>query len=134
FQHADVLLRALQGSGNAGSWVDVIGPGEGRSPTGQISIFTGATGSAAGQYDVRRGGRLVVRGVYHERSSDALTGLRLTDAGTLSIDATRFSYATSPTKPTISAENFRGLFTLATCILMPVETKDTCRFELRGDG
>jgi hypothetical protein len=76
----------------------------------------------------------VVRGVYHERSSDSLTGLHLTDSGTLSIDATRFSYATSAASPTVAADDFRGLFTLATCILMPVETQETCRFELRGDG
>ena len=65
---------------------------------------------------------MVVRGVYHERSSDSLNGLHLTDSGTLSIDATRFSYATSETAPTVAADNFRGLFTLATCMLMPVET------------
>jgi hypothetical protein len=130
----DVLLRALQGSGNAGAWVEVIGGPRGREATSQVSVCTGATGSAAGQYDVRRWGRLVVRGVYHERSSDALSGLTLTDSGTLSIDATRFSYATSAKAPTVAADNFRGLFTLATCMLMPVETKETCRFELRGDG
>jgi hypothetical protein len=126
-RRTDVLLRALQGSGNGGAWVAVDGPGS-------VGVFTGATGSAAGQYDVRRGGRLVVRGVYHERSSDALTGLRLSGAGTLSIDATRFSYATSARAPTIAAQDFRGLFTLATCILLPVETRQTCRIELRGDG
>ena len=32
------------------------------------------------------------------------------------------------------AEDFRGRFTLATCMLLPVETQETCRFELRGDG
>lgn len=95
---------------------------------------TGATGTAAGQYNVKQGGRLVVRGVYHERSSDSLNGLHLTDSGVLSIDATRFSYATSETAPTVAADNFRGVFTLATCILMPVQTQETCRFELRGDG
>ncbi len=130
----DVLFRALQGSGNAGRWVEVIGGPKAESSKAQVSIFTGATGSAAGQYDVRSGGRLVVRGVYHERSSDALTGLHLADAGTLSIDATRFSYATNPAAPTVAADDFKGLFTLATCMLMPVETKETCRFELRGDG
>jgi hypothetical protein len=52
----------------------------------------------------------------------------------LSIDATRFSYATSETAPTVAADSFRGVFTLATCILMPVQTQETCRFELRGDG
>lgn len=76
----------------------------------------------------------MVRGVYHERSADALNGLHLTDTGVLSIDATRFSYATSAAAPTVAADDFRGLFTLATCILMPVETQETCRFELRGDG
>lgn len=132
--HTDVLLRALQGSGHAGRWVEVLGGPEAGRATNQMSIFTGATGSAAGQYEVRQGGRLVVRGVYHERSSDSLNGLRLADRGILSIDATRFSYATSPAAPTVAADNFRGLFTLATCMLLPVETKSSCRFELRGDG
>jgi hypothetical protein len=130
----DVLLRSLQGSGNGGRWVEVLGGPDAERSTNQVGIFTGATGSAAGQYDVRGGGRLVVRGVYHARSSDSVTGLRLTGSGTLSIDATRFSYATSPTSPTVAAHDFRGLFTLATCILLPVETKESCRFELRGDG
>jgi hypothetical protein len=131
---SDVLLRALQGSGNGGAWVEVLGGPQAAAATNQVSIFTGATGSAAGQYDVRRGGRLVVRGVYHERSSDSLNGLHLTDSGTLSIDATRFSYATSATSPTVAADDFRGLFTLATCMLLPVGTDETCRFELRGNG
>ena len=130
----DVLLRALQGSGNSGVWVEVVGGSKAESAPNQVSILTGATGSAAGQYNVRGGGRLVVRGVYHERSSDSLNGLHLTDRGTLSIDATRFSYATSTKAPTVAADDFRGLFTLATCMLMPVETKETCRFEMRGDG
>ncbi|MBN2476807.1 MAG: hypothetical protein JXB62_19525 [Pirellulales bacterium] len=130
----DVLLRALQGSGNAGAWVEVLGGPAAADAEGQVSVFTGATGSAAGQYDVRRGGRLVVRGVYHERSSDSLTGLHLRGEGTLSIDATRFSYATSAESPTVAADDFRGLFTLATCMLLPVETRQTCRFEIRGDG
>jgi len=132
--HTEVLLRALQGSGNGGRWVEVIGGPQASSATNQLSILNGATGSADGQYAVRQGGHLVVRGVYHERSSDALNGLHLSDQGTLSIDATRFSYATSPTSPTIAVDDFRGLFTLATCILLPVETKESCRFELRGDG
>lgn len=132
--HTDVLLRAQQGSGNAGTWIEVVGGPGSASATNQVSVLTGATGSAAGQYQVSQGGRMVVRGVYHERSSDSLNGLSLFDSGTLSIDATRFSYATSPSAPTVAAENFRGLFTLATCMLMPVETKASCRFELRGDG
>jgi hypothetical protein len=133
-EQTDVLLRALQGSGNGGSWIEALGGPKGLEAKNQVSIFTGATGSAAGQYDVRRGGRLVVRGVYHERSSDSLNGLTLTDSGILSIDATRFSYATSDKAPTFVADKFKGLFTLATCILLPVETRETCRFEMRGDG
>ena len=133
-ERTDVLLRSLQGGGNGGHWVEVLGGPNAERATNQVSIFTGATGSAAGQYEVRQGGRLVVRGVYHERSSDSLNGLRLAGRGTLSIDATRFSYATSPSAPTVAADGFRGLFTLATCMLLPVETKASCRFELRGDG
>jgi hypothetical protein len=49
----DVLFRALQGSGNAGAWVEVHGGPAAREARNQGSIFTGATGSAAGQYDVR---------------------------------------------------------------------------------
>ncbi len=133
FEHTRLQFRALQGSGNGGTWVEVVGQGS-ETPGPEVGVFTGATGTAAGQYDVRQGGRLVVRGVYHERSSDSLNGLHLTSSGTLSIDATRFSYATSKESPTVAADNFRGLFTLATCMLMPVETQETCRFELRGDG
>ena len=133
FERTRFQFRALQGSGNGGTWVEIVGQGS-EAPGPAVGVFTGATGTAAGQYDVRQGGRLVVRGVYHERSSDSLNGLHLTSSGTLSIDATRFSYATSEKSPTVAADNFRGLFTLATCMLMPVETQETCRFELRGDG
>lgn len=133
-EQTNVLLRALQGSGNGGGWVEVIGGPNAATARNQVSILTGATSSAAGQYDVRRGGRLVVRGVYHERSSAALSGLNLSGSGTLSIDATRFSYETSAQAPTIVADNFRGLFTLATCMLMPVGTRESCRIETRGDG
>jgi hypothetical protein len=134
FEKTSLQLRALQGNGNGGLWVDVIGSGQESDAGSTIGIFTGAAGSAVGQYDLRRGGRLVVRGVYHEKSSDSLNGLHLTDRGLLSIDATRFSYATSPSAPTVAADNFRGVFTLATCILLPVGSRETCRFELRGDG
>ncbi len=133
-EQTNVLLRALQGSGNGGGWVEVIGGPNAAAARNQVSIFTGATSSAAGQYDVRRGGRLVSRAVYHEQSSAALSGLNLSGSGTLSIDATRFSYATSTTAPTILADNFRGLFTLATCMLLPVGTQEACRIETRGDG
>src|SRR5207302_944528 len=100
------------------------------SPTsGQVSIFNGATGSAVGQYNVRNGGQLVVRGLYHEKSADALRGIYLADSGTLAIDASRFSYLTSPQSPLVAADSFQGLFTLATSMLMPVDSTNTCRFE-----
>src|SRR5262249_54847696 len=135
FRNTAPQFRALQGNGNGGAWLEVEGAGDDSDAGPAVAVFTGATGSAdRGPYSVRKGGRLVGRGVYHERSSDSLTGLRLADSGTLSIDATRFSSATSEKSPTVAAENFRGQFTLATCILMPVGTKETCRFELRGDG
>lgn len=134
FDKANLQFRALQGSGNSGAWVEVVGTGNSTSTGPCVGLFTGATGSAMGQYDVKQGGRLVVRGVYHEKSADALNGLHLTDSGTISIDATRFSYATSRSAPTVAADSFRGLFTLATCMLMPVDSKETCRFEMRGDG
>ncbi len=133
----DVLLRALQGNGNGGAWVDVVGAARADEPKNQVSIFTGATGSAAGQYDVRQGGRLVVRGVYHEpqlRRPERAAASWPAGAHPLSIDATRFSYATSDKAAAVSADNFQGLFTLATCMLLPVETKQACRFELSGDG
>ncbi|HLJ96686.1 MAG TPA: glycosyl hydrolase family 28-related protein [Gemmataceae bacterium] len=130
----DVLLRALQGNGNGGVWVEVSGSPKAAEAKNQVNIFTGATSSAAAQYDIRDGGRLVVRSVYHERSTDSLRGLYLTDRGTLSIDATRFAYSTSAQTPTVEVDNFRGLFTLATCHLTPIETPETCRFELKGDG
>lgn len=132
FAKAAIQFRALQGSGQSGRWVQVFGPGE---KTGTpVTIFTGATGSAVGQYEVRDNGCLIVRSIYHEKSSDALCGLHLADSGTLHIDATRFSYATSETAPTVLLENFRGLCTLATCLFLPVETQETCRIEIRGDG
>lgn len=148
FENAAVQFRALQGSGNGGTWVEVVGRESGGVSSepdprpfdeqlgldGTVAVFTGATGTATGQYNVKQGGQLLVRGVYHERSSDSLNGLHLTGSGNLSIDATRFSYATSEAAPTVAADSFEGMFTLATCMLMPVETEETCRFELRGDG
>jgi hypothetical protein len=127
----DVQLRCLQGNGNSGNWVEVIG---GRPVHNQVSIFNGASSTAMGQYNVHNGGQLVVRGVYHERSQDTLRGLYLADSGALAIDATRFSYQTSLQAPLVAVDNFRGLFTLATSQLQPVGSTNTCRFEFAGDG
>jgi hypothetical protein len=127
----DVQFRCLQGNGNSGNWVEVVGGHPVHNP---VSIFNGATGSATGQYNVHDGGQLVVRGVYHERSEDTLRGIYLADSGALAIDATRFSYQTSLQAPLVAVENFKGLFTLTTSQLQPVGSTNTCRFELAGDG
>ena len=87
-----------------------------------------------GQYSVRNGGHLVVRGVYHEKSADTLRGICLAGDNSLAIDATRFSYQTSAQAPLMELENFRGLFTIATSMLMPVDSTNTCRFEITGTG
>lgn len=144
--HTDVLLRCLQGSGNVGAWVEVAGGQQGDTVTSpssvitspppqranQISIFNGASSSAVGQYDVHDGAQLVVRGVYHEKNADTLRGIYLTGANTLALDACRFSYKTSPEAPLVALTNFTGSFTMATSMLMPVDSTNTCRFEMTG--
>jgi hypothetical protein len=127
----DVELRCLQGHGNSGNWVEVVG---GQNIHNQISIFNGATDSAMGQYNVHNGGQLVVRSVYHEKSGDSLRAIYLADSGTLAIDAARFSSKTSPQSPLVALENFKGLFTLATSQFNPVDSTNTCRFEMTGNG
>lgn len=143
-EQTDVLFRCLQGSGNAGHWVEIIGgqKAEGGSQRAvvssqrqnQICIFNGATSSSVGQYSVLHGGWLVARGIYHERSGNALCGICLDDSGTLAIDATRFSYLTSPREPMMSLTNFRGVFTLASSMLLPVGSTNTARIEISGNG
>ena len=41
---SDVLCRALQGNGNAGHWVEVLGGPAASRATNQVSVLTGATG------------------------------------------------------------------------------------------
>ncbi len=134
----DVELRCLQGSGNAGVWVESIGVQKeegGVQKANQVSIFNGATGSAASQYTVRDGGRLVVRAIYHEISMrDCPSAVRLSDSGTLVVDATHFSCNTSAESPFVALKNFHGLLTLATSTLLPVDSPNTCRFEITGNG
>lgn len=133
----DVLFRCLQGEGGAGAWVEVAGPPVSAQnvPHNQISIFNGGTGSAESQYDVHDGGRLVARGIYHEKGSDSLHGLYLYDTGSLTIDASRFSSLTSPRTPLVTMKNYRGMFTMATSMLVPVDSTNACRFEISGaDG
>lgn len=128
-----VQFRCLQGSGNSIGWVQVIG-GLKAASARPVEVLCGASSSAVGQYSIRNQGRLVVRSVYHEKSADALQGILLDDSGVLSIDATRFSYKTSATAPLFSIRDFRGLFTIATGLLLPVDSTNTCRFEMSGIG
>lgn len=136
-EQSDVLLRCLQGGSNSEKWVKVIGgPNQriGKDTRGQVCIYAGATGSTDAQYTISDGGRLVVRSVYHEISSEAPQGILLDDSGVLSIDATRFSYQTSAEVPLIAADGFRGDFLLLTGLLLPVGSKHTPRVNIKGDG
>ena len=131
-EHADVQMQNLQGGTWLGNWVKVVG---GASPgPGQVAVLCGATGTSDGPYRVEKGGRLVVRSVYHEVSGDVPQALNLDDSGSLCIDATRFSYATSADRPLIALDHFRGDFALFTSILLPVGTEHTARVAIGGDG
>jgi hypothetical protein len=135
-EQSDVLLRCLQGGG-CSTWVQVLGgPNRqaGAKTPGQVAVLTGATSTSGRQYAVQQGGRLVVRAVYHEVSGEEPQAIGLSDAGTLSIDATRFSYKTSPNSPLFSLSGFRGELTLASCLLLPVDTPAPARLEITGDG
>ncbi|HZO87654.1 MAG TPA: glycosyl hydrolase family 28-related protein [Chthonomonadaceae bacterium] len=136
-EESDVTLLCHQGGSYSRRWVRVIGGprrAAGREAPGQAAVYNGATGTADAQYAVERGGRLIVRGVYHEVDADSPQGILLADRGTLSVDATRFSYRTAPDRPLILANGFRGTFTLLTGLLLPVETQAPARVEITGDG
>ena len=135
-EQSDVLFRCLQGGG-CSVWVQVIGgPNRraGRDSPGQVSVLTGATSTSDRQYLVEEGGRLVVRAVYHEVSGQQPQAMSLSDRGAVSIDATRFSFRTSPTTPLFLLDKFQGDFTLLTSLLLPVDTSATGRIETAGDG
>ena len=60
-----------------------------------------------------RGGKLVARSVYHEISSSEFSqAVRLDDAGSLSLDAIRFSCKTSEA-PLVETSGFDGEFAIA---------------------
>ena len=136
-EKSDVLLRCLQGATECQTWVQVLGgPNRqaGRPAPGQVTVACGATGTAQADYAVAQGGRLVVRSVYHEISGDAPQAVLLNDTGAMNIDATRFSYKTSPEHPLISADGFRGSFAILTGLLLPVNSTVTARIDTAGDG
>ena len=136
-ENSDVLMECLQGAAFCRKWVQVVGGPKRRAgipAPGQVTVVAGATGSADAQYAVEQGGRLVVRSIYHEMSGDAPQGILLNDRGSLSVDATRFSYRTSPVHPLIAADGFAGEFALLTNLLLPVNSTNTARIEMKGDG
>jgi len=135
-EESDVMALCLQG-GNCQTWVDVVGGARrqrGEATRGQVDVYTGATSTSEAQYAVRRGGHLVVRSVYHEVSGKSPQGVLLDDSGSLSIDATRFSYNTAADRPLIKIDGFRGLFALLTELLLPVDSQHTARIEITGSG
>jgi hypothetical protein len=136
-EQSDILLQCAQGGTFCDKWISVLGGplrSQGKPALGQVSLLCGATGTAEAQYHVARGGRLVVRAVYHEVSGDSPQGILLDDAGALAVDATRFSYKTSPDKPLVQVNNFHGEFALLTGMLLPVGTAFPARISIRGDG
>ena len=52
----------------------------------------------------------------------------------VAVDATRFSYRTSPEKPLVQVRDFQGDFVLTTGMLLPVGTKFPARLDIAGDG
>jgi hypothetical protein len=136
-ERADVQLHNCQGGTFMQRWLHVVGGARrrgGQAAPGQVSVFCGATGTSDTPYTVEKGGRLLVRTVYHEVSGDAPQALELNDSGTLVIDSTRFSYKTSPDRPLIGLDGFRGNFALTTGLLMPVNSKHPASLRLRGQG
>lgn len=135
-EESDVLLACLQG-GTCRNWVEVRGRASSQKPKrrGQVLVLCGATGTSDLQYVVKQGGRLIVRSVYHEMSDEKTPqAILLNDRGWLTIDATRFSYKTSPETPLIRLEGFKGRLTLLTSLLLPVNSLDPARIEIRGNG
>ncbi len=136
-ERSDVMLRNLQGATECQTWVKVVGGPlvqDAEHVPSQVSVLCGATGTAQADYAVEKGGRLVVRSVYHEISGDAGQAILLNDTGMMAIDATRFSYKTSLEHPLVGADGFRGSFALLTGLLLPVNSNITARVETAGDG
>jgi hypothetical protein len=140
-ERSDVQLRNCQGGTFMERWLHVVGGPHrqagsrlGPEASGQVSVFCGATGTSDAPYTVEKGGRLVVRTVYHEVSGESPQALELNGAGTLVIDSTRFSYQTASDRPLIGLDSFRGQFTLATGLLLPVNSKYPASIRIRGRG
>ncbi len=130
----DVLFRCQEGAGNSRSFLSVTGPPAGldSTATNQISIFTGATGASNGHYQVRDGGRLLVRSVYNEHCEVTAPEFSMANSGLFSMDASVFAYLTSGPAPMAAFQDLRGGFTVATSSFIAVGS-NTCRLEVSGD-
>ena len=136
-ENGDVLLRNFQGGTTMKYWIVVSGGANrrmGKSATGQVSVLCGAAGTSDHPYNVEKGGKLVVRSVYHEVRGRSPQALILADSGVLAIDSTRFSYATAPGKPLVELQGFRGDFAMTTCMLLPVDSPHPATIRIWGDG
>ena len=126
-----VQLRAFQGSGIKGTWLEVAGK---KNSQNYVSVLTGASASARRQFNIVKNGRLLVRAIYHERSANDVTAINLKGGGSLTVDTTRFSMATAEGEPTILVDDFTGEFTIVTSMLLPVESKALATIQLQGSG
>ncbi len=126
-----VQLRAFQGSGLKGTWLEVAGDKTGQN---YVTVLTGASASARRQFNIANNGKLLVRAVYHERSANDVTAIRLAGAGSLVVDTTRFSMATTEGEPTILVDGFTGELTIVTSMLLPVESEALATIQLQGNG
>jgi hypothetical protein len=136
--HADVRLENLQG-GSCETWLKVTGGREAATNGGigaesRTMVFCGATGTSEKQYVVEKGGKLVVRSVYHEVSGKSPQAILLNDTGSMTIDATRYSYATTAEHPLVLLDGFKGQFGVFSSMLLPVGTDFPARIETKGNG
>jgi hypothetical protein len=134
--HADVRLENLQG-GSLETWLKVTGgkgTARGAKTESRTLVFCGATGTSEKQYVVEKGGRLVVRSVYHEVSGKSPQAILLNDSGSMTIDATRYSYATTAEHPLVLLDGFKGTFGVFSSMLLPVGTEFPARIETKGNG
>ena len=139
-EESDVEFRNFQGGSSTLNWLKVTGGAgqqSGRDSKGQNTVFCGASGSSDSPYTIEKGGKLLVRSVYHELDESASavpTAVKLVESATLNVDSTRFSYKTSPTAPLVDCEGVRGSFAMTSCLFMPVNSTYPGWIQLRGNG
>ena len=115
------LVEARQttmGSINS-SAIKIIGGAQtanGQATTARVNIFGGTYGSSATAptIDVSGGGRLLIQDYWYENGSRRTPFLRLTDAGTVTLQSFKAQYHTlaTGTTPTFSVNGLRGKLTM----------------------